>query len=109
MDWPAKIDGHDVRFVGIGRIVWSGKHRAAVELQHHEFSMQAKAQQSGSALDNDLPDEVPIASHKSIAGVACCGCIMARVDGSSVKLKCDECGAVVGLMQIDVLRELRLS
>jgi hypothetical protein len=40
------------------------------------------------------------------AGVDCCGCIIAAVEGCTVELRCNECGAVGGVIQIDVRRGL---
>jgi len=36
----------------------------------------------------------------------CCGCVIAAAEGSTVELRCNECGAVVGVVLIDVLRAL---
>ena len=33
----------------------------------------------------------------------CCGCIVAVVEDKNVELQCNECGAVVGVIQIDIL------
>ena len=60
-------------------------------------------------LSNDLTGQMPIVAHETIAGVDCCGCIIAAVDGKNVELRCNECGAVVGVVQIDVLRDLLAS
>ena len=100
VDWPAKLYGHRaVRFVATGRIVRSGRHQAAAKIQHHDF-------ETGPALDDDLPDNILIARHESIDGVDCCVCIVGRVDGDNVELQCNECRAVVGVVQIDVFRGL---
>jgi hypothetical protein len=48
---------------------------------------------------------VPIVPHET-AGVECCGCIIAVVVGGNVELRCNECGAVVGVVQIDTLSGL---
>jgi hypothetical protein len=56
-------------------------------------------------LSDDLTARMPIVAHED-AGVDCCGCIVAKVDGRNVELQCNECGAVVGVVQIDVLRGL---
>jgi hypothetical protein len=45
-------------------------------------------------------------AHEEVPGVDCCGCIIAGVEGANVELRCNECGAVVGVVQIDVLRGL---
>jgi hypothetical protein len=49
---------------------------------------------------------MPIVAHEHVTGVDCCGCIVAAVEGSNVELRCNECGAVVGVVQIDILRGL---
>jgi hypothetical protein len=54
---------------------------------------------------DELTSRMPIVAHEA-AGVACCGCIVAAVEGSNVELRCNECGAVLGMVQIDELREL---
>jgi hypothetical protein len=56
-------------------------------------------------LSEGLTGRMPIVAHEDTA-VDCCGCIVARVDGANVELQCNECGAVVGVVQIDVLRGL---
>jgi hypothetical protein len=53
----------------------------------------------------DLPNRFPIIPHES-AGADCCGCIVPVVQGSDVELRCNECGAVVGVVQIEILRDL---
>src|SRR5262245_39378599 len=61
-------------------------------------------------MDRDLSDaltaRMPIVPHETITGDDCCGCIIAAVGGSSVELRCNECGVVVGVVQIDILRGL---
>jgi hypothetical protein len=54
----------------------------------------------------NLTDRMPIVPHDTIAGVDSCGCIVAAVDGTNVELQRNECGAVVGVIQIEVLRGL---
>ena len=104
VDWPAKLDGHcALRFVGIGRVVRSDGGWVAVKIQRHEFRTQAKILGPGAALDNDLPSEIPIALHETIAGVGCSGCIIVRADDINVQLQCNGCGAIVGVMHIDIL------
>ena len=53
-----------------------------------------------------LTGRMPIVAHETIASVDCCGCIVAALEDTNVELKCDECGDVVGVVQIDVLRGL---
>jgi hypothetical protein len=55
---------------------------------------------------DELTSMMPIIAHESVAGVDCCGCIIAAVEGSNVDLRCNECGAVVGVIQIDILGAL---
>src|SRR4051794_9187978 len=56
-------------------------------------------------LSRDLTSRMPIIPRET-AGVECCGCIIASVDGTSVELRCNECGAVVGVIQVDILKSL---
>jgi hypothetical protein len=49
---------------------------------------------------------MPIIAPTTIAGVDCCACIIAAVDGSNVGQRRNECGAVVGVVEIDSLRGL---
>jgi hypothetical protein len=51
---------------------------------------------------NELTALMPVVAHEA-AGIDCCGCIIAAVEGSTVELRCNECGAVMGVVQIDVL------
>lgn len=55
-------------------------------------------------MDAEFP-ELPIVPHE-VAGVDCCGCITAEVNGDDVELRCNECGALVGTVQIDIFRGL---
>jgi hypothetical protein len=61
-------------------------------------------------MDRDLSDELtgrmPVVPQGAITGVDCCGCIVAAVEGDNVELRCNECGAVVGVMQIGILMGL---
>jgi hypothetical protein len=52
---------------------------------------------------DELTGRLPIVAHEEVTGVDCCGCIIAAVEGSNVELRCNECGAVVGVVQIDIL------
>ncbi len=45
----------------------------------------------------DIMDVFPIIPHES-AGVECCGCIVVKVSGNDAELSCNECGAVVGVI-----------
>ena len=53
-----------------------------------------------------MTGSMPIVPHGTAPGVDCCGCIVAVVEDQNVELRCNECGAVVGVIQIDVLRGL---
>ena len=53
----------------------------------------------------DLSSTFPIIPHES-AGVDCCGCVVVIVTGNDAELKCNECGAVVGVVQVGILRDL---
>jgi hypothetical protein len=55
---------------------------------------------------HDLTSRMPIVQHEAVAGVDCSGCIIATVDGTNVELRCNECGAVVGVVQFEILRGL---
>ncbi len=54
---------------------------------------------------DDLQAEFPIIPHES-AGVDCCGCIVVKVTSADAELVCNECGAVVGVVQVGILRDL---
>jgi DNA-directed RNA polymerase subunit RPC12/RpoP len=60
----------------------------------------------GDDLSRDLTSRMPIVPHSSIGGIDCCGCIIAALEGTSVELQCNECGAVVGVVQLDILKVL---
>ena len=49
---------------------------------------------------------MPIVPHATVAGVECWGCIVAAVEDSAVELRCTECGAVAGVIQIEILKGL---
>jgi hypothetical protein len=53
----------------------------------------------------DLATGFPIIPHES-AGTDCCGCIVVSVIGNDAELRCNECGAVVGVVQVGILRDL---
>lgn len=61
-------------------------------------------------MDRTLSDQITgamnIVPHGSIPGTECCGCIVAAVDGTNVELRCNECGAVLGGVQVDILKGL---
>jgi hypothetical protein len=54
---------------------------------------------------DDLPNRFPFIPHES-AGVDCCGCILPVIKNNYVELRCNECGAVVGVVLIEILRDL---
>jgi hypothetical protein len=54
---------------------------------------------------DDLRKAFPIIAHESV-GVDCCMCIVPVVQGNDVELRCNECGAVVGVAQLGILRVL---
>ena len=60
----------------------------------------------GRDTSDELTGSMPIVPHGTAPGVECCGCIVAVVEDQSVELRCNECGAVVGVIQIDILRGL---
>ena len=45
-----------------------------------------------SHASDELAGMMPIVAHES-AGVDCCGCMIAAVEGSNVELRCNKCGA----------------
>jgi hypothetical protein len=57
-------------------------------------------------LSYELTSQMAIVTHETVSGVDCCGCIVAAVEGTNVELRCNECGAVVGVVQIEILRGL---
>jgi hypothetical protein len=59
---------------------------------------------NGDLMD-DLPNRFPIQAHES-TGVDCGGCIVPVLQGNDVELRCNECGAVVGVLQIAILDDL---
>jgi predicted RNA-binding Zn-ribbon protein involved in translation (DUF1610 family) len=60
----------------------------------------------GRDTSDELTGSMPIVPHGTAPGVECCGCIVAVVEDQNVELQCNECGAVVGVIQIDILRGL---
>jgi hypothetical protein len=56
----------------------------------------------------DFDAEFPIIPHES-AGVDCIGCFVVKVSGKDAELRCNECGAVVGVVQVGILREPRFA
>jgi len=54
---------------------------------------------------DDINNTFPIIPHES-AGVDCCGCIIVKVAGTDAELQCNECGAVVGVVHVEILEDL---
>src|SRR6476620_6903550 len=57
-------------------------------------------------LSAELTSRMPIVPHSTAAGVDCCGCIIAAVQGNNVELRCNESGTVVGVVHLDILKGL---
>jgi hypothetical protein len=55
-------------------------------------------------MDDALKD-FPIIPHEA-TGVDCCGCIVVNVRGNDAELMCNECDAVVGVVNVAILRDL---
>jgi hypothetical protein len=72
------------------------------QLRHADLLRLVRARD----LSDDLTGQMPIVPHRAIPGVDCWGCIVAAVEGNSVELRCNECGAVLGVVQADILRAL---
>jgi hypothetical protein len=53
----------------------------------------------------NLENDFPIIPHES-TGVDCCGCIVVKVRGTDAELQCNECGVVVGVVQVGILKDL---
>jgi hypothetical protein len=49
---------------------------------------------------------LPFVPHEVAPHVDCCGCIVAEIEGETVKLVCNECGAVVGTVDLAILTQL---
>jgi hypothetical protein len=47
----------------------------------------------------------PILAHKS-TGTECCGFIVVKVTGDAAELQCNECGVVVGVVHVAILRDI---
>jgi hypothetical protein len=60
-------------------------------------------------MDREFSDELtglmPCVLH-GITGVACTGRVVAIVEDSNVELRCDTCGAVVGVVQVGIMEGL---
>jgi hypothetical protein len=53
----------------------------------------------------ELTDLMPVVRH-SLTGVDCAGRIVAATDGGTVELRCNICGAVVGVVQAGIMEGL---
>jgi len=62
-----------------------------------------------SIMDHEFSDELtglmPVVPH-GISGVDCSGCIVAVVENTDVELRCNECGSVVGVVQVNIMEGL---
>jgi hypothetical protein len=60
-------------------------------------------------MDREFSDELtglmPCVLH-GITGVDCSGRVVAVVEDSTVELRCDKCGAVVGVVQVGIMEGL---
>jgi hypothetical protein len=54
----------------------------------------------------ELTALMPVVAHKAVVGIICSGCIVAVAEGSNVELRCNKCGAVMGVVQLDILSGL---
>jgi hypothetical protein len=62
-----------------------------------------------SVVDREFSDELtglmPVVPH-GLGGVDCCGCIVAVVESDTVELRCNKCGAVVGVVRVGIIEGL---
>ena len=60
-------------------------------------------------MDREFSDELtglmPVVP-RGISGVDCSGCIIAIVEGCSVELRCNRCGATVGVVHLNIMEGL---
>ena len=60
-------------------------------------------------MDLEFSDELtglmPVMPH-ALGGVSCSGSIVAVVESGTVELRCNECGAVVGVVQVGIMEGL---
>ena len=60
-------------------------------------------------MDREFSDELtalmPVVPHR-LCGVTCMGCIIAAVEDGNVELRCNCCGAVVGVVQAGIMEGL---
>jgi hypothetical protein len=55
-----------------------------------------------------LVEQFPVLAHESAGVRRCCGYIVPKIEGNDVELRCNECGAAVGVVKEAVLRDLVL-
>ena len=48
-------------------------------------------------------DDYPIVPHEEATGADCCGFIVARVQGETANLVCNECGAIIDTVPADTI------
>src|SRR5260370_41795330 len=60
-------------------------------------------------MDHEFSDELtglmPVVPH-GVSGVDCSGYIVAVVEDTNVELRCNSCGAVVGVVQVNIMEGL---
>ena len=60
-------------------------------------------------MDQEFSDELtglmPVVPH-GISGLDCSGCIVAVVEDTNVELRCNKCGDVVGVVQVNIMEGL---
>lgn len=61
--------------------------------------------QATATVMSELTEVFPIIPHKT-AGVDCSGCIVVNVRGNDAELSCNQCGAVVGVINREILVDL---
>jgi len=58
-----------------------------------------------SEFSKELTGLMPVVPHRT-GGVDCNGCIVAVVENGTVELRCNECGTVVGVVQVGIMEGL---
>jgi hypothetical protein len=53
----------------------------------------------------ELTGLMPVVRHR-LSGAECSGCIVAVVESGSVELRCNECWALVGVLQVGIMEGL---
>ena len=76
---------------------------------HRPLMLAAKLCVTRRFVDREFSEELtglmPVVRH-GVAGVECSGCIVAVVEGGTVELHCNLCGAVVGVVQVGIMEGL---